>query len=130
VPFMPAFALGFNAVCIGAMQRLHKELHSRIKARQRVVLGGQEWESPVAQRNLGEVTTWIEQAEALNERYVQQLEDWRIAGTTSVSPVEDNRMAAWRSSIAKTAAQTGFRALELIGWSGDLQRRYRGSLRP
>lgn len=124
VPFMPAFTLGFNAVCIGAMQRLHQELHSRIKARQRVVLGGQEWESPVAQRNLGEVTTWIEQAEALHERYVQQLEDWRIAGTTSVTPVEENRLAAWRSSIAKTAAQVGFRTLELLGgaatYKGDI----------
>lgn len=123
-PFIPAFALGFNSVCVGAMQRLQKELHTRIRSRQRVVLGGQEWESPVAQRNLGEVVTQIEQAEALHERYVQQLEDWRIAGTTSASPLEENRLAAWRSSIAKTAAQTGFRALELLGgaaaYKGDI----------
>lgn len=111
-------------MCVGAMQRLQKELHTRIRSRQRVVLGGQEWESPVAQRNLGEVVTQIEQAEALHERYVQQLEDWRIAGTTSASPLEENRLAAWRSSIAKTAAQTGFRALELLGgaaaYKGDI----------
>lgn len=124
VPFMPAFALGFNSVCIGAMQRLQKELHSRIRSRQRVVLGGQEWESPVAQRNLGEVVTHIEQAEALHERYIKQLDDWRIAGTTSASPLEESRMGAWRSSIAKTAAQVGFRTLELLGgaatYKGDI----------
>ncbi|MBH1976448.1 MAG: hypothetical protein I8H95_08990 [Rhodocyclales bacterium] len=124
VPFMPAFALGFNSVCVGAMQRLQRELHARIRARQRVVLGGQEWESPVAQRNLGEVVTQIEQAEALHERYVKQLDDWCIAGTTTATPLEDSRMGAWRSSIAKTAAQTGFRALELLGgaatYKGDI----------
>ncbi|MDD3381005.1 MAG: acyl-CoA dehydrogenase family protein [Rugosibacter sp.] len=124
VPFMPAFALGFNSVCVGAMQRLQRELHARIRARQRVVLGGKEWESPVAQRNLGEVVTQIEQAEALHERYVKQLDDWCIAGTTTATPLEDSRMGAWRSSIAKTAAQTGFRALELLGgaaaYKGDI----------
>lgn len=124
VPFMPGFTLGFGAICIGAMQRLQKELHGRIRSRQRVVLGGQEWESPVAQRNLGEVVTQIEQAEALHERYIKQLEDWCIEGKTACTALEESRMGAWRSSIAKTASQVGFRALELLGgaatYKGDL----------
>jgi len=60
----------------------------------------------------------------LHERYVKQLDDWCIAGTTTATPLEDSRMGAWRSSIAKTAAQTGFRALELLGgaaaYKGDI----------
>ncbi len=124
VPFMPAFTLGFNAICIGAMQRLQQELHERIRTRQRVLLGQKEWESPVAQRNLGELTTIVEQAEGLHERFNKQLEDWCVAGTPSASALEENRLAAWRSSIARTAAQVGFRTLELLGgaatYKGDL----------
>lgn len=124
VPFMPGFCLGFGAICVGAMQRLQQELHSRIKARQRVVLGGQEWESPVAQRNLGEVVTQIEQAEALHERYIQQLEDWCRANTPVCHTPDEARLGAWRSSIAKTAAWVGFRTLELLGgaatYKGDI----------
>jgi alkylation response protein AidB-like acyl-CoA dehydrogenase len=97
VPFMPAFTLGFGAISLGGMQRLQKELHTRIRARQRVLLGGQEWESPVAQRNFGEVVTQIEQAEALHERYIKQLEDWCAEGKTACTPQEENRLGAWRS---------------------------------
>lgn len=124
VPFMPAFAMGFNAICVGAIQRLQQELHQRIRQRQRVLLGHQEWESPVAQRNLGELATTIDQVEALYERYLKQLEDWCNAGTPSASALEKNRLAAWRSSIARTASQVGFRTLELLGgaatYKGDL----------
>ncbi|MBU5841721.1 hypothetical protein, partial [Vibrio cholerae] len=57
-------------------------------------------------------------------RYIKQLDDWRIAGTTSASPLEESRMGAWRSSIAKTGAQVGFRTLELLG--GDAK--YKGDI--
>ncbi len=124
VPFMPAFTLGFGAISLGGMQRLQKELHTRIRSRQRILLGGQEWESPVAQRNLGELVTQIEQAEALHERYIQQLEDWCAEGKTACTPQEESRLGAWRSSICRTGLQTGIRALELLGgaatYKGDI----------
>jgi alkylation response protein AidB-like acyl-CoA dehydrogenase len=124
VPFMPAFTLGFGAISLGGMQRLQKELHTRIRARQRVLLGGQEWESPVAQRNFGEVVTQIEQAEALHERYIKQLEDWCAEGKTACTPQEENRLGAWRSMVARTGMQIGFRTLELLGgaatYKGDI----------
>lgn len=124
VPFMPVFAMGFNAICVGATQRLQQELHRRIRQRQRVLLGYQEWESQVAQRNLGEVATTVDQIEAMYELYHKQIDDWRIAGTPSVSTEEKNRLAAWRSVIARTASQVGFRTLELLGgaatYKGDL----------
>jgi alkylation response protein AidB-like acyl-CoA dehydrogenase len=124
VPFMPAFTLGFGAISLGGMQRLQKELHTRIRSRQRILLGGHEWESPVAQRNLGEVVTQIEQAEALHERYIQQLEAWCVEGKTECSPLEESRLGAWRSAVARTGSQIGFRALELLGgaatYKGDI----------
>ncbi len=124
VPFGPAFCVGFGAICTGAAQRLQRELHERIRGRQRVVLGMKEWESPVAQRNLGEVTTQVETIEALFGRYVKQLEVWCKEGKTTIQPDEEARMAAWRSSISRSASQVGFRALELLGGAAA----YRGDL--
>lgn len=125
VPYMPAGAMAsFSAIAVGASQRLHRELHERIHTRQRVVLGGKEWESPVAQRNLGEVTVWVEQIEALHARYAGQIESWSQQGTSLVPEVDSNRLGAWRSSIARTASQVGFRTMELLGaaatYKGDL----------
>jgi alkylation response protein AidB-like acyl-CoA dehydrogenase len=124
VPFGPAFCVGFGAICTGAAQRLQKELHTRIRNRQRVVLGGKEWESPVAQRNLGEVTTQVEAIEALHGRYVEQLRAWAKVGKTTIEPAEEAQMAAWRAYVSRTAAQIGFRSLELLGGAAA----YRGDL--
>jgi alkylation response protein AidB-like acyl-CoA dehydrogenase len=124
VPFGPAFCVGFGAICTGAAQRLQRELHKRLHERQRVVLGMKEWESPVAQRNLGEVTTQVETIEALYGRYVNQLNAWCEKGKTTIQPEEEARMAAWRASMSRMSSQVGFRTMELLGGAAA----YRGDL--
>ena len=123
-PFGPAFTIGFAAIALGGIQRMQRELRERLHKRQRVVLGMKEWESPVAQRNLGEVTTWVETAEALYERELQQIEAWTKEGRTSATEPELARDAAWRCSIGKIAAQVGFRTMEMLGGAAA----YRGDL--
>ncbi|MCK9989443.1 MAG: acyl-CoA dehydrogenase family protein [Rugosibacter sp.] len=123
-PFGPAFAIGFATIALGGIQRLQRELHERLRNRQRVVLGMKEWESPVAQRNLGELTTQVETAEAIHERAVQQIESWTREGRTSASEYEQARVAAWRCSVGKIAGQVGLRTLELLGGAAA----YRGDL--
>jgi alkylation response protein AidB-like acyl-CoA dehydrogenase len=125
VPYMPAGAMAtFSAISIGASQRLINELHDRLHARQRVVLGMKEWESPLAQRNLGEVTTWLEQIEALYARYGRQIAAWSDEGKAQVSDEESGQLGAWRAMIARTASHIGFRTIELLGaaatYKGDL----------
>ncbi|MES2237365.1 MAG: acyl-CoA dehydrogenase [Pseudomonadota bacterium] len=125
VPYMPAGAMAtFSAISVGASQRLIKELHSRIHGRQRVLLSMKEWESPVAQRNLGEITTWVEQIEALYTRYGKQLAEWTQQGKAQISEAESSQLGAWRAVIARTASQVGFRTIELLGaastYKGDL----------
>jgi len=95
VPYMPAGAMAsFSAIAVGTVQRLHKELHERIRTRQRVVLGRKEWESLVAQCNVGEVTTWVEQIEALHARYAGQIESWSRQGIPLVPEIDSNRLGA------------------------------------
>lgn len=60
-----AFAMGFNAICVGATHPLQQELHRRSRQRQRVLFGYQEWKSQVAQRNPGTVATMVDQIEAM-----------------------------------------------------------------
>ena len=114
-PFMPSFCLGFGAMCVGSVQRIVQELRDRIRARQRVLHGMKEWESPVAQRNLGEMAVEAEKIEALHNRYIDQLEEWVAANTPLICAEDANRMGAWRASIAKMSSQLGFRAIELLG---------------
>ncbi|MDO9450935.1 MAG: acyl-CoA dehydrogenase family protein [Rugosibacter sp.] len=123
-PFGPAFAIGFATIALGGAQRLQRELRERLHNRQRVVLGMKEWESPVAQRNLGEVTTMVETAEALYERALQQIEHWTNQGRTSASEEEQAQVAAWRCHVGRIAAQVGFRTMELLGGAAA----YRGDL--
>jgi alkylation response protein AidB-like acyl-CoA dehydrogenase len=123
-PFGPAFTIGFATIALGGIQRLKRELPERLKKRQRVVLGGKEWESPVAQRNLGEVMTWIQTAEALYERELSQIEAWAKEARTSATESELAEDAAWRCSIGKIAAQVGFRTMEMLGGAAA----YRGDL--
>ncbi len=114
-PFMPFFTLGFTALSVGVTQTVVKDLRQRIHDRERVLYGMKEWESPVAQRNLAEIMVQLDTIEALNERYVRQIEEWTEAGTPVVPDEDSNRMNAWRSSICKTASDIAFRSLELLG---------------
>lgn len=114
-PFMPSFCLGFGAMCLGSAERVVDELRRRIRERQRVLLGMKEWESPIAQRNLGECAVELAKIEAMHQAYIQQLEDW-VAANTPLVPAEDsNRLGAWRSSIAKMSSDLAFRSIELLG---------------
>ena len=114
-PFMPFFCIGFGAISVGVTERVIRDLKRRIESRERVLYGMKEWESPIAQRNLADVMVKYDNAAALHEQYVQQIETWVEAGTTKVPEVDSNRMNAWRSSIGKTTSDIGFRALELLG---------------
>ena len=112
---MPFFCVGFGAISVGVTERVIRDLKRRIESRERVLYGMKEWESPIAQRNLADVMVKYDNAAALHEQYVQQIETWVEAGTTTVPEVDSNRMNAWRSSIGKTTSDIGFRALELLG---------------
>ena len=114
-PFMPFFCLGFGAISVGTAERVVKDLKQRIHSRERVLYGMKEWESPIAQRNLADVMVKLDNAVALHERYIEQVEAWVVAGTVTVPDNDSNRMNAWRSSIGKTTSDICFRALELLG---------------
>jgi alkylation response protein AidB-like acyl-CoA dehydrogenase len=116
-PFMAFFCLGFPAISTGIAQRVARDLKQRVESRQRILYNMKEWESPVAQRNLAEVMVKVDAIEAMNERYVNQLEEWIAAGTPGVSVQEKNKMGAWRSHIAKEASDLAFHAMNLLGAS-------------
>lgn len=116
-PFMPFFCLGFPAISVGIAQRIARDLKRRIHDRQRVLFDIKEWESPVAQRNLADLTVRVHNIEAMHERYIRQLEDWIDADTPLVPEEDGNRMNAWRSSISKQASDLGFHAMNLLGAS-------------
>ena len=115
VPFMPMFTVGFGAIAVGAVQRMAEEVKQRVHDRQRVLYGVKEWESPIAQRNVAEFLTKKDAIEALQERYVQQLEAWDAANTPIVSEADRNRPNAWRSWMCREASQLAFRAMEMLG---------------
>ena len=123
IPFMPHFCVGFGAISVGAIQSVGRNLKTRIEQRERMLYGVKEWESPIAQRNLGELLVKIASIEALHERYVQQLEQWNDENTPVTTEEDRNRMSAWRSEICSQASQVGFRAMEMLGgmaaYSGD-----------
>lgn len=115
VPFMPMFCVGFGAIAVGVTQRVVAEVKQRVRDRQRVLYGVKEWESPIAQRNVAEMLVKADTIEALQERYVQQLEAWDAANTPVVSEVERNRPNAWRSLMCKEASALAFRGIEMLG---------------
>ena len=117
VPFMPFFCLGFAAISVGAGQRVIRDLKTRTKDRQRVLFDMKEWESPVAQRNIAEQEIKLHSLEAMNERYITQLEAWEAANTPRVSELESGRMHAWRSFISRGASEIAFKAMDLLGAS-------------
>ncbi len=116
-PFMPFFCVGFPAISTGISQRVTKDLKVRMEGRQRILYNMKESESPIAQRNLAEVMVKKDAIEAMNEKYVVQLEEWIAAGTPLVSEEEKNKMGAWRSHIGKEASDLAFHAMNLLGAS-------------
>jgi hypothetical protein len=94
VPFMPMFCVGFGAIAVGVTQRVVAEVKQRVRDRQRVLYGV---------------------IEALQERYVQQLEAWDAANTPVVSEADRNRPNAWRSLMCKEASALAFRGIEMLG---------------
>ena len=116
-PFMAFFCLGFPAISTGIAQRVTKDLKTRMKARQRILYNMKESESPIAQRNLAEVMVKLDAIEAMNKKYIDQLEEWIAAGTPLVNEEEKNKMGAWRSHIGKEASELAFHAINLLGAS-------------
>ncbi len=117
IPFMPLFCVGFGAIAVGVAQRVTTEVKQRVRERQRVLYGVKEWESPIAQRNVAELAIKCDSIEALQERYVQQLEAWQAANSPVVSEAERNRPNAWRSLICREASALAFRGIEMLGGS-------------
>jgi alkylation response protein AidB-like acyl-CoA dehydrogenase len=64
---------------------------------------------------VAELLTRKDAIEALQERYVQQLEAWDAANTPVVSEAERNRPNAWRSHICREASTLAFRGIEMLG---------------
>jgi alkylation response protein AidB-like acyl-CoA dehydrogenase len=116
-PFMAFFCLGFPAVSTGIAQRVTKDLKVRMEGRQRILYNMKESESPIAQRNLAEVMVKLDALEAMNKKYVDQLEEWITARTPLVSEKEKNKMGAWRAYISKEASDLAFHAMNLLGAS-------------
>ncbi|PCH85325.1 MAG: acyl-CoA dehydrogenase [Piscirickettsiaceae bacterium] len=116
-PFMAFFCLGFPAISTGIAQRVVRDLKVRMESRQRILYNMKESESPIAQRNLAEVMVKVDAIEALNTRYVDQLEEWIAVGKPVVAEEEKNKMGAWRSHIAKEASDLAFHAMNLLGAS-------------
>lgn len=117
IPFMPMFCVGFGALAVGVAQRVVADTKKRVKERQRVLYGVKDWESPVTQRNIGELLTKLAAIEAMHERYVQQLEDWDAANTPVVSEADRLRPSAWRTWVCREASELAFQALEMMGGS-------------
>lgn len=123
MPFMQMFCIGFGAIAVGVTQRVVTDFKHRVRERQRLLYGVKEWESPVAQRNVGEMLTRAAAIEALHERYVQQLEDWDAANMPLATDIERNRANAWRSWVCREACALTEEVLELMGgtacYTGD-----------
>ena len=117
MPFMPSFCLGFSAISVGVAERVVKDTKRRIHERQRVLYGVKDWESPVTQRNVGDLIIKYDGIEALHNRYIQQLEDWAAANTPVVSEAERMRPSAWRASVCHQASELALQALEMMGGS-------------
>lgn len=115
IPFMALFCVGFGAIAVGVSQRIAEEVKQRVRDRQRVLYGVKEWESPIAQRNVAELLVKKDAVEALQERYVQQLEAWDAANTPVVPEADRNRPNAWRSLLCHEASELAFRAIDLLG---------------
>ncbi|MGB1703091.1 MAG: hypothetical protein ACPHFR_08230, partial [Cycloclasticus sp.] len=105
------------AISTGIAQRVAHDLKGRMENRQRILYNMKESESPIAQRNLAEVMVKVDAIEALNKRYVDQLEEWIACDTPLVSEEEKNKMGAWRSHIGKEASDVAFHAMNLLGAS-------------
>ena len=115
IPFMPMFTVGFGAIAVGVCQRIAEEVKQRVRDRQRVLYGVKEWESPIAQRNVAELLVKKDSIEALQERYVQQLEAWDAANTPVVPEADRNRPNAWRSLLCLQASELAMHAFDLLG---------------
>lgn len=115
IPFMPLFCVGFGAIAVGTSQRVVADLKRRLGERQRVLYGLKEWESPIAQRNLAELTVKLASIEALHERYVQDLERWHDERTPLVPAEESDRLNAWRSAVCRGGSEIATRAFEMLG---------------
>ncbi len=116
-PFMPFFAMGFPSISTGIAQRVTRDLKTRIEDRQRILFNMKECESPIAQRNLADVMTKLDAIEAMNKRYVDQLEEWIEANTPIVDEAEKNKMGAWRSYICKESSDLAFQVMRLLAAS-------------
>ncbi|MBV1912810.1 MAG: hypothetical protein KUG55_04200, partial [Cycloclasticus sp.] len=101
----------------GIAQRVTKDLKVRMEGRQRILYNMKESESPIAQRNLAEVMVKLDAIEAMNKKYVDQLEEWITARTPLVSEKEKNKMGAWRAYISKEASDLAFHVMNLLGAS-------------
>lgn len=116
MPFFPGFLMGFPALAIGGAEKMLELFRERTEKRVRIYqLGNKEREAPSSQRVLAELKTLFTAAEALLERYVQQLELWIKEGASRVSEEEREKMFAWRAHIVKSCVDIAQKVFLTLG---------------
>ncbi|MBE3563772.1 MAG: acyl-CoA dehydrogenase [Hydrogenibacillus schlegelii] len=129
VPFMPYFAYGFVALALAGAERLVEIFQEKTENRIRVYEGGaKEVEKREKQRLLGVFKAQLDAANALFERYLDQLDAWMQEGRTSISEAERNRMFAWRAQTIEMCADLARKVMNALGgtalYKGDPAERF------
>ena len=110
VPFYAAFYLGFPSIALGAAERILKEFKELTEKRVRLMDGIRESESPRSQRVLAEITTDYHAANALMNKYIDLLEQFKKKVKSSSA-----EFFAIRTRIIKICTDIAVRSLLTLG---------------
>lgn len=111
VPFYAAFYLGFPSIALGAAERVLKEFKELTEKRVRLMYGIRESESPRSQRVLAEITTDFHAADALMNKYIDLLNQYKKTGVEVVR----SEFFAIRTRIIRICVDIAVRALLTLG---------------
>lgn len=111
VPFYATFYLGFPSIALGGAKRILEEFKKATEKRVRLVDGVRESESPRSQRVIAEMTTDYLAAEALMDKYLAMLEQYRNKGDEALK----SEFFAIRTRIIKQCVDIAIRSLLTLG---------------
>ena len=111
IPFYATFYLGFPSIALGGAERILKEFKKQTEQRVRLTDGVRESESPRSQRVLAEMTTDFHAADALMDKYLNLLEEYRQTGAEALR----SEFFAIRARIIKICTDIAVRSLLTLG---------------
>lgn len=116
VPFITLFGYGFVPLALAGAERLLEIYRERTEKRIRAYEGGtKDVEKREKQRLLGALQSQLEAADALFDRYIDQLEAWVQEGRSVITDAERNRMYAWRAQVIEMCADIARKVMNVLG---------------